>query len=71
MTRNSIRRVSVIRRLPYGFVYCLTDMSFSQEQRVAPAFALSVAPRFFPSGGALKEMSIKQSAYTRGTKEQH
>jgi hypothetical protein len=33
-SRNVIRRVSVIRRLQYIFVYCMTDMSFSQEQRV-------------------------------------
>jgi hypothetical protein len=34
MSINAICHVLVIQRLQYSFVYCVTDMSFSQEQRV-------------------------------------
>ncbi|PNF24945.1 hypothetical protein B7P43_G09153 [Cryptotermes secundus] len=32
MSRKAICRVSVIICLQYSFVYCVTDMSFSQER---------------------------------------
>jgi hypothetical protein len=34
MSRSAIYHVLVIRCLLYNFVFCVTDMSFSQEQRV-------------------------------------
>jgi hypothetical protein len=63
-SRNAVCRVSVIRRLQCSFVYCLIDMSFSQEQWVAPAFARFVVPNFLFLWGYLKGNVYKNNPHT-------
>jgi hypothetical protein len=64
MSRNAVV-YRVIRHLQYSFVYCLTDMSFSQEQRVAPCLPDMLPPDFF-LWGYLKGNVYKNNLHTRG-----
>jgi hypothetical protein len=53
-SRNTVCRVLVIQCLQCSFVYCLTDVSFSQEQRMAPCINPICRPHIFSFGGTLK-----------------